>query len=143
MLRMEWDPSFSVNNAEIDGQHKEWIGIFNKMHAGLIKGNENDLQAIIRESLRAMQDYARYHFEFEEALMRKIGYPDLVRHMRMHKDFDALIYRYNRDLNDGEIILGTELIKIIKDWLLEHIRVEDKKYAPYIAEYENRLKGAG
>ncbi len=36
-----------------------------------------------------------------------------------------------------------KIIKLVKEWLLEHILVEDKKYALYIAECENRVKEGG
>ena len=43
-----------------------------------------------------MQDYANYHFKFEEDYMRAIDYPEQVKHRRLHKDFDNLIFNYKR-----------------------------------------------
>ncbi len=128
MPKIEWDNSFSVHNAEIDGQHKKWIEIFNKMHEILTEGGDKVLHSAGAEALKAMQDYSRYHFNFEEEYMRTINYPDLYIHKRMHKDFDNQIYTYGRDMQEGKIVLDTEIIKLIKDWLLYHILNEDKKY---------------
>jgi len=139
MPRIEWDESFSVGNAEIDQQHRVWLGIFNKMHDFLIKNDLEHSKTITIDSLQAMQDYARYHFRFEEEYMRQIGYPDLLQHRRIHKDFDNRIYQYYREALDGKIILNTEIIKMIENWLLEHILVEDKKYNLFANEQK---KGA-
>ena len=82
-----------------------------------------------RDALEAMQLYAYEHFRFEEEYMQKIHYPNFVKHRRIHKDFDDLIYAYSRDLLEGKIVLNSEIIKIIRNWLVDHILNEDKKFA--------------
>lgn len=129
MPKIEWDDSFSVHDTDIDDQHKEWIRIFNKMHEILIGGDTEAKYNAAEESLKAMLDYAREHFKFEEAYMRKIDYPELVQHHRLHKDFDTQIYTLYREIQDGGVVLNTEVISMVKGWLLNHIVVEDRKYA--------------
>lgn len=132
MSKIKWEDSFSVHNAEIDEQHQKWIAIYNKMHESMIK--ESAQSGAGAEALKAMLDYARYHFSFEEEYMRKINYPNLIEHHRIHKDFDNLIYTYYRDKQEGKVVLGTEIIRILKNWLLGHITKEDKKYALFLEE---------
>lgn len=127
MATIEWLDSFSVNNAEIDEQHQEWIRIYNDLHNKMITGKVGARDGI--ESLRAMLDYARYHFSFEETFMRALEYPGFIKHHRMHKDFDTLLYGYCRKAESGELVLNSEIINILKQWLLDHIAKEDKKYA--------------
>jgi hemerythrin-like metal-binding protein len=129
MSRIEWDNSLSVNNIEIDNQHKQWIEIYNQMHESMISG-ESSIETTSK-ILEAMYEYAKHHFSYEEEYMRKIDYPDVVAHRRNHKDFESLIYSYNRDIQEGKIVLNTKIIKLIRNWLLEHITVEDKKYAAF------------
>ncbi len=132
MPKIEWDDSLSVHNDEIDSQHKEWIEIFNKMHDAMIKGNIGTMRNAGLDALRAMQDYARYHFDFEEEYMQTMHYPNLYEHKRMHKDFENKIYSYIRDIQAGDLILDTEIMKLIRDWLFDHIAVEDKKYVAHL-----------
>jgi hemerythrin len=129
MSKIEWDDSFSVNNIEIDNQHKQWIAIYNKMYDGLIDADSNAYQDTAVEVLQALLDYTRKHFAFEEEYMREIDYPDVTRHYRIHKDFDSQIYSYNRDLREGKVVLNSQILKLIENWLLDHILIEDKKYA--------------
>jgi hemerythrin-like metal-binding protein len=129
MSIIEWDDSYSVNHEEIDNQHKEWIDIYNKMHDSMMSKESSIEQTT--EILQAMSNYAQNHFNFEEEYMREINFPDVVEHRRSHKDFESLIYSYSRDIEAGKMVLNTKVIKLIRNWLMEHITVEDKKYAVY------------
>ena len=134
MPQIEWDDSFSVNNPEIDDQHKKWIEIHNKMNVNLMEGDQKIIGATPSNSLKEMQDYTRYHFDFEEEYMRKISYPALMEHIKLHKNFDNQIYEYHREISEGRMVLSSEIIKIIKSWLLDHILNEDKKYSLFSEE---------
>jgi hemerythrin-like metal-binding protein len=129
MSIIEWDSSLSVNNIEIDNQHKQWIDIYNKMHDSMISGESST--ETTAEILEAMYEYATNHFSYEEEYMREINYPDIVAHKRSHKDFESLIYSYNRDLKEGKLVLNTKIVKLIRNWLVEHITLEDKKYTDF------------
>ena len=135
MSQIKWDQSFSVNNTVIDNQHKKWIDIYNRMDRVLLEGDLDSQRDINAEALQAMLDYSRYHFEFEEEYLYSIGYSDIVKHARLHKDFDTLIYQYYRKVCDGDTVLNTELLKVIKSWLLNHILVEDKKYSQFANDH--------
>ena len=132
MSRIEWNDTLSVQNAEIDEQHKKWISIHNRLHDVLITGTFDQIEKAGLETLQAMQEYARYHFAFEEEYMKKIKYPGVVEHRRIHKDFDNQIYKYNREFLEGQIVLRTEIMKVLKNWLLEHILHEDQKYCRFL-----------
>ena len=129
MPKIQWDDSFSVNNDELDNQHKKWIEILNTLHDSLVAKDVTFTKNSGAEALEAMHEYALNHFSFEEEYMSKIDYPEVVAHRRIHKDFDTLIYSYNRDIREGNIVLNTEIIKLMENWLLDHILIEDKKFA--------------
>ena len=121
-----WDESFSVQVKEIDDQHKKWIGIINELHDSLIGGTGFD--EITGKSLRAMEEYGAFHFAFEEQYMAEIGYGDLAGHKYEHDVFLKKIRQYVQDEADGKLILNTEIMKILKDWLVNHILHCDKRY---------------
>jgi hemerythrin len=134
MSKIEWNDSFSVNNIEIDNQHKEWIEIFNNLHEGLTTTDNTVDKDTTADVLEAMHEYSQKHFSFEEEYMHKNNFPDFIGHHRIHKDFDSLIYSYNRDIREGKVVLNSQILKIIKNWLLDHILIEDKKYAAHIGK---------
>ncbi len=131
MPDIEWDESFSIDHAEIDAQHKKWIAIHNILHATLVEGDIVSLQQAAFKALHEMHEYVKYHFAFEEAYMNRIGYQGIHEHWRLHKDFDNLIYGYLRDTQKGGVpILNSELVKLLKNWLVHHILSEDMKFSP-------------
>jgi hemerythrin len=138
MSRIEWDETLSVHNDEMDEQHKKWISIHNRLHDVLIGGTFDQIEKTGADTLQAMQEYVRYHFQYEEEYMKKINFPGVVEHRRIHKDFDNQIYKYNRELLEGKIILRSEIMKVLKNWLLEHIMHEDQKYCLFLENSLNR-----
>lgn len=138
MPRIEWDESFSVNHAEIDKQHKNWIKIYNRLTRVMDEGDPEAQKKITVEILQAMLDYAKYHFKFEEEFMRDIGYPARASHARLHRECDALIYEAYVSIQEGNSVLNSDLLSLLKGWLLNHILVEDKKYGQFAAEAETK-----
>ncbi len=132
MSQITWNDSYSVGNDDIDDQHKEWIAIYNKLDHILLNGSNQEVFALAANSLQAMQEYANYHFRKEEQYMQEINYPDIVAHKRVHTDFEDALYNYNRNIRSGELILNTEVMTIVKHWLLNHILHEDQKYRIFI-----------
>lgn len=132
MSHIEWNDSFSIDNAEIDAQHQKWIAIHNSLHAILLEGDIASLQQAAINTLQEMLEYMRHHFAYEEEYMGRIGYPGIREHWRLHKDFDNQVYGFLRDAQRGNVpILNSELVKIIKNWLIHHILVEDRKFSQY------------
>ncbi len=131
MPRIEWAQSFSVHNDEIDDQHKQWFAIFNKMHETMLDNSIKDYDRVATEALNAMKEYADHHFSSEEKYMQDISFPDLADHQKIHESFAKLINQYQDGLRSGQLILNTEIISVIKRWLLHHILTEDKKYCQF------------
>lgn len=78
-----------------------------------------------------MQTYTRQHFAYEEAYIARVGFAGAREHWRLHKDFDNLVYSYLREAQNGNMpVLNSELVKILKNWLIHHILVEDMKFSP-------------
>jgi len=134
MPRIDWDESFSVGDAEIDAQHQRWIAIHNELHELLINCRKDGLKTASVSTIEAMQEYANFHFSFEEAYIDSLGYPDRDNHIQYHRGFGVMVDKYLREIRNGEIILNTELMKTLKRWLEGHILTEDKKYAQFAAD---------
>lgn len=137
MQRIAWDETFSVHVKEIDEQHKKWIEIINRLHETLMRPRGDDLVRITRQTFNDMEEYVRFHFSFEEEYMRSIGYPGLATHTREHDIFLARIKQYKQDLQEGELILNSEIMKILINWLQSHILDQDKQYAAFAVRDRN------
>jgi hemerythrin-like metal-binding protein len=138
MAFIEWDESYSVNNAEFDAQHRKWLEILNDLQAGLENGG-GDVDAETVAALAALMDYVRQHFLAEEKYMREIGYPDTIAHIRIHNECYGRVSSYLLTVESGGRVSVAELLRFLGDWLLEHILKEDKKYSLYAARTDGQL----
>lgn len=127
MPRIEWNDTFSVNVEEIDEQHRKWIDIINTLHDSLL--GRKGLDEITLKSLKAMEEYGAFHFGYEEEYMARINYPDLPAHKKEHEEFLNKVRKYVEDEEAGKLVLNTEVMKMLMDWLQNHILRSDKRYS--------------
>lgn len=132
MSFIEWSDELSVKHEGIDGQHKEWIRIINVLHDNLINCEGKDLNRITTDSLLAVKAYGEKHFKYEEGLLKKLGYPGLAEHEKEHCDFYQKIENMYQNHVSGEIVLNSQLMKMLQNWLTQHIMVEDMKLVPFL-----------
>ncbi|MEE8423688.1 MAG: hemerythrin domain-containing protein, partial [Thermodesulfobacteriota bacterium] len=68
---IEWNDNFSVNVEELDKQHREMIGIINRL-LDSIADEKND--EIVDDILNKLTDFIMTHFETEEHYFDKFNY---------------------------------------------------------------------
>lgn len=74
-----------------------------------------------------MLDYTRYHFGTEEDLMRNSGHPNFLKHKAEHDNFVNKVAEFEESYKKGSILaLRMEVIRFLRDWLLNHILTVDK-----------------
>ena len=128
----EWSESMSVGVPLIDSDHRALIDLINRLHDALEYGaGPSDMDQVF-QSLVA---YIEFHFAREEAVLAACGYPSLAEHQAEHDRFTADM-RYTRDryFSGGEAGLGPHLLAFLKDWLNNHILVEDMAYRPFLED---------
>ncbi|MBE9537238.1 MAG: hemerythrin family protein [Proteobacteria bacterium] len=131
MALIEWsDKDFSVGVPDIDEQHREWIGIINRLHDALLSPEAGDYKYTLFKELLA---YTDLHFSDEERLMEDIDYPHLQKHKEMHYFFKTQILEQVQMLFKGEPIMMSQVMSQLKHWLTEHIMKEDMKFGKYIS----------
>ena len=77
--------------------------------------------------LDELERYTVMHFTEEEIFMRSIGYPQIDAHVAMHRRFVQKITEEKAKTEQGERT-SLELLHFLRDWLVNHILVEDKRY---------------
>ena len=131
MALISWNESYSVRNNTIDEQHKKLINLINILHDAMkqAKGKEV-LGGIIKELI----SYSIFHFSYEEKLMSKYNFPGTILHKMEHQKFTLKVQKLQNDYVSGKAILSQDVLQFLKDWLVEHIQVNDKKYVPFLVE---------
>lgn len=123
-----WDSSLSVGIDAVDGQHRRIIDYINELEVAKL----DDDKEIVSEVLMGLVDYTRTHFLFEEDLMRQAGYPLSDAHKKTHDAFVAHVIKYVRQYENGQDVTR-KLSSDLRVWLTNHIKRDDKDYAPYVA----------
>ncbi len=134
MGSIQWDSAWNIGHSEIDRQHQRWVELFNELEEAFLSKNIRDIAVVQQNTFKTILDYTRYHFANEEKVMQEAAYPDAAGHWRLHKEFDAMVFSKYRELLNGELMLTSELLALIRNWLLRHIQVEDKKLGGYLLE---------
>jgi hemerythrin-like metal-binding protein len=129
-----WNDSYSVEVPEIDVQHKRLVDMTNELNDALVKGQGKEATEKI---LNGLVDYTVSHFNSEENLFDKYGYPEAFGHKKAHKEFIAKVSKFKEDFDNGEAMLSTEVVNFLCDWLVEHIKGEDQKYSEFLSKKIN------
>jgi len=141
MPLITWDDSIALNISEIDNQHKQLVNIINEMFDALkdARGNE-----VIDDILKRLVDYTNYHFMTEERYFDQFRYSESEHHKEEHRYLVEQVNEFKKAYDRGEIkrdgsdsILSVDLWSLLKNWLINHIQVSDKKYAPLFKEKTN------
>ncbi len=127
----EFTKDLVTGNAMIDQQHRELIDAINKLLDACRNGKG---RAEIINTARFMQSYTAKHFSDEEKLQMQSRYPEYTRHKGYHEAFKKTVAQLvtKVDINGPSVALVGELNSALAGWLINHIKVEDKKFAAYL-----------
>ena len=125
-----WDPRFSVGHDLLDSQHRQLLSICAAV-AAMVGTARVDSSERFHEALHELAQYARTHFDLEETLMRRCGYPELDRHIAEHSDclkrLTDFLYAASHD-----VLAPEELHRFLSNWWTHHVCNSDARYAPYL-----------
>lgn len=136
MAFIEWSDDLSVRIPEIDDQHKKLILIINALNE---IGDERADARATGKALVEMMDYMSYHFTYEERILMEAGYPEMDAHQGEHKAFSKKTYAYLESFKKRNSSLSKDMLRFLNDWLINHIKAVDGKYADFMAD---KLAGA-
>lgn len=125
---VEWSPAFSVNDPDLDRQHQRLIGFINTFHEAMV--NRESL-TVVGELLDKLISYALSHFRYEEDRMQAAHYPHLAEHQTEHIDMLERAKGMQKQFQQGTLT-QLDFMKLLKDWLTDHILKNDKQYVPYL-----------
>ncbi|MEW5849372.1 MAG: hemerythrin family protein [Myxococcota bacterium] len=126
-----WTEDLAVGVPEIDDQHRELFRLVDMLLAACLAGNGKT------EAERVMgflECYVVDHFSAEEALMHRVGYPQVETHHLQHRQMVQRLAELKVALaRDGVTsLLVTQLNRSVVDWLLNHVGRSDRALADFL-----------
>ena len=126
MALFTWNDSYSVQVEMCDKQHQRLFAIMNELADAMRAGRGND---VVAKTVGDLLTYTRTHFQQEEGLMQKAGYPQLASHQAMHRKFEADVAALEQQTKEGRAANSIQVLNLLRDWLLNHIQKVDKQYS--------------
>lgn len=131
MAFISWTNDFSVGVDDFDRQHKKLFDMINGLHDAMKQGKAS---TVVSSLLKGLKDYTVIHFTHEEKEMQRVNCPELAYQKTQHAAFVAKIAEWDKKLADGKSSISLEMMDFLRDWLSNHIKIADKKYAPYFSK---------
>ena len=128
---LEWDSSFATGIRSIDDQHRKLFDMVNDLHDAM---QQKRTKEAIGQILNRLIEYTGSHFAHEENAFRKTSYPDEAAHKQEHTKLVGQVLDLQGKFNAGEAVLTQSVIEFLQDWLINHIKGTDKRYAPHLSK---------
>ncbi len=132
-----WTDDLSVDNREIDNEHKQLFSLLDSFYKGIM---DNSPKVRLQELIVGLLDYTKTHFAREEVYMKRMGFPELENHKKQHELFIDRANSFYTKMADGKMILSLEVTNFLKDWLVNHIKGSDQRYAQFASENQAHLQ---
>lgn len=127
---IQWHTNLNTGIKEIDDQHKGLVEIINLTAYAKIKDHPERLKEILVKLI----DYTKTHFTYEEEHMQKYNYDKLIEHKAQHQVLIKQVINILESLKQGNKDVLENIFNILENWLLKHVKEQDKEYAYYYAE---------
>ena len=124
MTLLNWKSSYSLGIPSVDLEHRELIGLINKLYGHLdLDSAPNDIDACLEDIYAGIAS----HFALEERHMREAAYVEFEAHKDEHEDLLDQI----RDMMDefaDDPVAGREMLQsTLADWFGQHFATFDAR----------------
>ncbi|MGD8346052.1 MAG: bacteriohemerythrin [Lysobacterales bacterium] len=128
MKELVWDDVLSVENEEIDNDHRILINLFNLLGRSVLSGASRAyVELVLEELIRC----TAWHFSHEERLMMLSGYGGLEEHRQEHQELMESVREIQEEiLRSGK--LEEREFEILEQWLTGHILAADMEFGEYL-----------
>jgi hemerythrin len=136
---VKWGPTYVSRVKIIDEQHRELFNLTNTLFKHCI-GDQESEKKFFREVIHSAIDYVKIHFATEEKMMLATHYYGYADHKREHDSFVLTVVDAVRSFNETGKLNLIQFTRFLKEWILSHIAVCDKKYFDYFQQIATRKR---
>ena len=128
-IHIKWDNKLECGDMTIDEQHRE---IFEMGNSLLFMPDSNVNFEEVDEKVDLFLQKILDHFDYEERVQIKIGYPDYKEHAEIHKNIISKALLLKESFHKRELKSSEFLSFMLDDIIWGHVINEDMKFFPYI-----------
>lgn len=135
MALIEWRDDFNIGIASVDHEHREMIGLINRLHAALSADTRKDEVVAFLGSVHSL---ISAHFALEEVEMRDMGYDDFAAHKDDHEELlDQIRDIMDQVDNDRTGTYAMDLSQRLQIWFTGHFRTMDARLHRFVQNLRN------
>ena len=123
-----WRPEYNIKIKEIDADHKKIFDLAENIYVSIRKKNSKD---ILEREIEYLINFSEEQFRNEEELLKKYEYPEYKDHCKKHGILMKKLRNIQSDVDVYEYS-DEDLVKLLRDWILNHIFEEDRRYAKFL-----------
>jgi hemerythrin-like metal-binding protein len=126
----QWRPEYETGYILIDHQHQSLFHAINALNGAMLAGRGEEL---LERTLESLTIYTTIHFETEEEYMVRNDYPAYLEHKSKHEDLREQVEEFNQQIkNQNKSQMTINVSHFLTDWLIHHIKDEDKKMIAFL-----------
>ncbi|CAK8715641.1 Hemerythrin-like metal-binding domain protein [Candidatus Electrothrix laxa] len=133
-MSLEWRDEYNVGVKKIDSQHKNFFRLIKKISNLHLNGTGHVNQAIkLDRLLDELQGYAKLHFQTEEKLMARYGYPMINDQKKEHEIIMSELSRQVRAIRCSKGSTA-KLVYFLVQWFIKHTVYSDRDVGLFIIQ---------
>ncbi len=129
---LKWDESLELGIPSIDKQHHTLVDMVNQFYDTL---SSSDYKETIGTLLEGLADYTVKHFAHEEKYLKMYDQNLYEEHKKIHDKFVAQVTELIEKHKAGQNVLSIKVTKMVKEWIIDHIKGDDKKYVELLKSH--------
>jgi len=123
----QWREEYNTHIKEMDAHHQELFQTANRLYEEIHSGRN---KSVLAETLNFLIRYTQDHFSKEEKLMEDYDFAEYEAHSKHHEQLIFEVQELKSKYEAGEIQMDMSIVNFLKDWIINHILTEDRKYGP-------------
>lgn len=128
------DGSLKTGERSIDAEHDLQMQLLDSLSQSLANAGNSPAT---RHLLEQFIEFSDMHFLSEQLIMRLHDYPGYETHFHEHTRLMKKVRQIHQDVVQGKTVSGLQLILELRDWLLNHIAVEDAAFGEFLSKEEH------
>lgn len=133
LVQLVWRSTYECGNPTIDAQHQELFHGANQLLSALLNGLPSQEVTALWDSFLA--DVVQ-HFQDEEAILTKAGYPAAAQHSAQHRALVEKAAELAARSRDRTLSLGELFKYLAQDVVSQHMLTADHEYVAYLKSCE-------
>ncbi len=124
-----WSEEYSLHYSPIDEQHKQLLDLLNILYS---IDNGGTVEEPLSNIVFRLVVFTETHFAYEERLLDLVGFPNLRKHRAYHDSMKLKTRKVVKSYTKEHALNKKEVLFFLRDWWINHILKEDKKYEPLL-----------